>query len=429
MPALRRILPVAIVALVLLLPGSGQDPALGTEPEVNEAIAQQQEMERQLAAQREQLAALRLAEASLSQAIEDVQNELGSVGVELAAAARLLADVTTELERERAALAEIGAQILTLDEDLRAVARDISRSQRDLREREAFLEEHLRAAYEQSQVSLLEVLVSADSFGAATEQVGYMLALSDEDNELVAEIYALRERLEIRRETLEDGRITFRELEAQAEEREAVLVQRQSEADAARGELEALRAELEAYLAAEEAALEATRLDAADQEAAIDQHRREMAGQAELVEALTEEARRLDVAYRGRFEWPVPDEFFVTQEFGSTPYNAYHQGIDTAYRTPECGGAIYAAGDGVVLADDRPNTQYGDTAVGVVIGHSRALQTWYWHLASELVSVGQEVRTGDLIGYEGRTGFATGCHLHFQVMLEGVPVDPRRYLP
>ncbi len=60
---------------------------------------------------------------------------------------------------------------------------------------------------------------------------------------------------------------------------------------------------------------------------------------------------------------------------------------------------------GVVLADERPNLNYGDTAIGVVIGHSQRLQTWYWHLSREIVSVGQKVETGDLIGYEGATGF------------------------
>jgi len=45
------------------------------------------------------------------------------------------------------------------------------------------------------------------------------------------------------------------------------------------------------------------------------------------------------------------------------------------------------------------------------------------------VNVGQRVETGDLIGYEGATGNATGCHLHFQVNLDDIPINPRNYLP
>ena len=160
----------------------------------------------------------------------------------------------------------------------------------------------------------------------------------------------------------------------------------------------------------------------------MDAERRELAGQRELVARLKRMADRLDLAYRGRFAWPERGDFFVTQEFGWTNFNHNHTGMDLAYRNG-CGGPIYAAGDGMVLADDRPNLAYGDTAIGVVIGHSQRLQTWYWHLSREVVEVGQEVEVGDLIGYEGATGFATGCHLHFQVNLDEKPVNPRNYLP
>jgi murein DD-endopeptidase MepM/ murein hydrolase activator NlpD len=119
----------------------------------------------------------------------------------------------------------------------------------------------------------------------------------------------------------------------------------------------------------------------------------------------------------------------VTQEFGPTIYETFHTGLDIAYYRPICGGKIYAAGDGVVLADGRPKAEWGDTAIGVIIGHSQRLQTWYWHMASEIVSVGQQVHAGDLIGYEGATGWANGCHLHFQVMFDDKPVNPRLYLP
>ncbi len=94
-----------------------------------------------------------------------------------------------------------------------------------------------------------------------------------------------------------------------------------------------------------------------------------------------------------------------------------------------CGGPIYAAGDGIVVADGRPNAKYGDYAIGVLIAHSQRLATQYWHLSREVVTVGQKVKVGDVIGYEGATGFATGCHLHFGVLFDGVPVNPKKYLP
>jgi murein DD-endopeptidase MepM/ murein hydrolase activator NlpD len=50
-------------------------------------------------------------------------------------------------------------------------------------------------------------------------------------------------------------------------------------------------------------------------------------------------------------------------------------------------------------------------------------------MSREIVTVGQEVHVGDVIGYEGATGFATGCHLHFEVQFDGTPQNPRKYLP
>ena len=90
--------------------------------------------------------------------------------------------------------------------------------------------------------------------------------------------------------------------------------------------------------------------------------------------------------------------------------------------------AATAVGPGVVVASGQPLMPW-DTGYGVVVDHGNGIQTWYWHLSSELVRVGQEVETGDLLGYEGRTGLATGCHLHFEVLFDEEPVNPRSYLP
>ena len=155
----------------------------------------------------------------------------------------------------------------------------------------------------------------------------------------------------------------------------------------------------------------------------IARQEQELAAQQALVAKLEEVARQLDVAYRGRFAWPERGSFIVTQEFGATPFNPHHTGLDMAY-TGGCGGPIYAAGDGIVVEDGRPNAKYGDYAIGVVIAHSQRLATQYWHLAREVVTVGQTVHLGDVIGYEGATGFATGCHLHFGVLFDGIRRQP-----
>ena len=65
----------------------------------------------------------------------------------------------------------------------------------------------------------------------------------------------------------------------------------------------------------------------------------------------------------------------------------------------------------------------------VKINHAYYIATIYGHLDHFIVKVGQNVTRGQVIGYEGRTGWATGCHLHFAVLFDGVPQNPREYLP
>jgi murein DD-endopeptidase MepM/ murein hydrolase activator NlpD len=394
---------------------------------VDQAIQEQQRMEAELARQRQQLADLRRQQSDLTVSLAQLSVDLGKAGLELAAAKRELADVSARLEQSRRDLDAYRSQIRNLQTNLDEVATELITTRQELSEREALLQDHLRAAYEQSQTSLLEVILSSQSFGQVSNQLTAMLTLSDDDRALAAEIRLTRERLAVRQKTLQDGRETLTALRDAEKERTASLAAQQLQVEAARNQLkdyERKLAELQARQRAQYA--KAVRTEQRTR-AVMDAEREELAGQKKLVERMKQRADRLDLAYRGRFAWPEKGEFYVTQEFGWTTFDHHHTGIDMAYRTG-CGGPIYAAGDGVVLADGHPNMPY-DTAIGVIIGHSQRLQTWYWHLSREIVSVGQKVHVGDLIGYEGATGIATGCHLHFQVNLNDEPVNPRNYLP
>ena len=425
----RTALPLALLALIVVLaPATVRQTARAEDPDVNDAILQQQQMEERLARQRQELDDLRRQQAALTASLAALHTDLRSAGLELDRAIRELDRVTTALKQSRRDLEDYRDQITTLAADLEQVAIDLDQTALELAGREDLLEEHLRAAYEQSQTTLLEVILSSDSFGEVSNELAFMLNLSDEDRRLADEIRDTRERLAIRQQTLTDGRETLAALRDAEKERAASLAEQQRQVDAARRELRAYKKRLEALRAEQRAQYARTLRNESRTKELIEHQHAELVGQRELVEKLKRMADRLDIAYRGRFAWPERGDFYVTQEFGWTSFDHNHTGMDMAYRNG-CGGPIYAAGDGTVLADERPNLVYGDTAIGVVIGHSQRLQTWYWHLSREVVSVGQEVKVGDVIGYEGATGKATGCHLHFQVNFDEQPVNPRNYLP
>ena len=421
-----------VAALLLLTvaaaPFRWQSEVRATDPTVDSAVSEQRQMEEELARQRTQLADLQREEAELAASLRTISGDLTSVGLEIEQAARDIEAAARNLEQARGQLRKYEIDIATLEVTLADLAIGIEASKVELVEREALLQDHMRTAYEQSQTSVLEVLLSTDSFTKASSELSYMLTLSDEDRLLANEIRDKRSRLEVRSETLGVGRETLTKLRDDAAARAEALAEQQLQLDAARAALEEKRKQLAEMQDAQEERFSLLNQTANAQQELIAAQEQQLAAQQALVDKLKAAADRLDLAYRGRFDWPEHGQFLITQEFGRTAFNAFHTGIDMSY-VNRCGGPIYAAGDGIVLADGRPNSKYGDWAIGVVIGHSQRLATLYWHLAREIVTVGQEVHVGDVIGYEGATGFATGCHLHFEVQFDGAPQNPRSYLP
>lgn len=122
--------------------------------------------------------------------------------------------------------------------------------------------------------------------------------------------------------------------------------------------------------------------------------------------------------------WPVRG--WVSSEFGTrrspfTGHREFHRGTDIA---ADPGREIVAPADGIVVFTGI------DTNMGrfVQLNHSRGFSTFYGHLLKSVVRKGQVLRKGDIIGFIGNSGQSTGPHLHYTVLLNGVPVNPRKYL-
>ena len=117
---------------------------------------------------------------------------------------------------------------------------------------------------------------------------------------------------------------------------------------------------------------------------------------------------------------------FNSSSFGwrLDPFNgskAFHEGLDF---TAASGTPIYAAAGGIVsTAEQTPD--YGKI---VKIDHGSGLETRYAHASKLLVTVGQRVTKGQIIAEVGSTGRSTGPHLHYEIRLNGNPLDPRKYL-
>jgi murein DD-endopeptidase MepM/ murein hydrolase activator NlpD len=122
--------------------------------------------------------------------------------------------------------------------------------------------------------------------------------------------------------------------------------------------------------------------------------------------------------------WPVEGQ--ITGSFGERidPFNgegAFHSGVDISANV---GAPVIAPADGTVAFADF----LGGYGRAIVIDHGHGITTRYGHLASFAVAAGQYIHRGDTVGYVGMSGRSTGPHLHYEVRINDIPVNPYKYL-
>lgn len=154
---------------------------------------------------------------------------------------------------------------------------------------------------------------------------------------------------------------------------------------------------------------------------------------------LTEEAKDIGKRLKEVYQFHPDAEYFwtalptvapvkgwVTSDFGfrRSPLSGrrqLHEGVDIAspFGTP-----VFASGDGVVTLSGR----HGGLGKELVVDHGYGLATVYGHNSEVLVKEGDRVRRGQIIAKVGSTGRSTGPHLHYEVRMNGVPVDPKQFV-
>jgi murein DD-endopeptidase MepM/ murein hydrolase activator NlpD len=349
---------------------------------------------------------LRLAQAALAGS----QRRLATAQADLAAAARLdvLMQARLQAAEHRLALAR--------------VALDAAR----LRVAEQRTEIGVLAASDYAngdpELMGLTVILNSQDPAEATSQMNTVDALMDRQTTLLAALRQARARMVVEEEKVERARVA---VGVQRQAARANLVHKQGlEESAAEG-----RAEVATLVArgraAQAQADRARRADLAQLQAARKQEER-------IRLLIVERARQQRGGYQGDaggfLDRPVPGA--VTSSFGYRRHPIYgywglHDGTD--FSAP-CGTPNRAAGSGTVISeywsDVYGNRLYLD--LGQVNGKN--LTVIYNHLSSYAASTGEAVSRGEVVGYAGSTGWSTGCHLHFTVMLDGSPVDPMGYL-
>lgn len=225
-------------------------------------------------------------------------------------------------------------------------------------------------------------------------------------------------------EVLEEMNQQKAELEAEKQE----LEQAMAELESAKAALEDKSDQLSANIQAQDATISKLDADAKAQEQVVAE-KQKLADEAEAAyeQWVQQNASSGSGVCAEGFIWPLPSAGRVTTEFGADQwvngvFSSGHKGLDIAIAG---GTPIYAAHNGTVAATTG-HWSYGNV---VMIDNGDGISTLYAHMRSAaIVSVGQTVTQGQVIGYVGSTGNSSGNHLHFEVRVNGVRQNPRNYI-
>ena len=357
-----------------------------------------------------QIDSSRLEQENWQQVIEDVSAKLKQIQADLDAA-------NARLQGIRNKQAEINAQIV-------ATQNEIVKMEAYLKTRQNVLNHRVRAIYMHGQLNYLEVILGANSFSDFANRVELLKRIIRSDYNLILEIQKQKAAIEAQKAQLEEDKRQLDALAAEAEKTQKEIAAKKAEQqkvlDAAKSN-KAAAAQMEQDLNAQLASVR----NLIQQRLAAAEAARQAAQQA--AESDNGGGGGSDDNYvqgTGAMSWPCSGP--ITSPFGYRTHpifgtTIFHAGIDIGvdYGTP-----IHAADSGVVVYSGWISG-YGNA---VIIDHGGGVSTLYGHNQSLAVSEGQSVSKGSVIAYAGSTGNSTGPHCHFEVDVNGSPVNPMGYL-
>ena len=366
---------------------------------------------------------------TVSDTIYDKQHQLQGLNGQIVATKTQIAQLLAQERQLQGEIAAFDAQLRAvqaqIDQEtakLVLLAQQVDQAKEQLALKETELAQHIadfgrrmRIMYKSGQISGLELIFSAANFTDLMNRVVFFNVIVREDRRQVAELQKERAAIEAMKA----------DLEAKKAEQARVVKQVQDQ----KAQLQAVRdqrAAREQRIAAIEAQFQRLLADMEAQRAAL---------QAQIASLIHESFRARS---SGKWKWPM--DGVITQGFGCTSYpfepydptcptHHFHSGIDIAtdYGTP-----VHAS-DGGIVHNFTMGCGWGPGLCGygryVVMVHAGGFTTLYGHLSSWAVGDGVQVDKDTVIGYEGSTGNSTGAHLHFEIDLAGMPVDPLAYLP
>lgn len=425
-----------LLPLVVGLFGSPTSPQTARGDELSDAKARQEQLKRDAASQKDRVAKLNALQAGLAAQIRQTANELHGINVDLTKVRARIDTMQDEIAVIRADYNGLVSQLAELDASLVTIEAREAAKRTELAERKAMLAERLRSAYDTDRTSLLETFLSGGSFTDLLAEASYYIDIGEQDKALATQIALDQETLAALHQETVDTRTRTDDLRLETAAQKRALDRSLADLREAKADLKVLERRTAAALAAQKrtyAALQRSKAEARAALAAAAAAERRLQDKIDALIRKRAQQGNIPSIYNGTLAWPMNGE--VTQPFGCTGFEwepplgscaHYHSGIDIV---APLGTKVRASGSGTVVYIGYNPYDPPPKAWIVIIAHSENLQTWYAHMQPKYpVHVGDHVKKGQVIGFEGSTGRSTGPHLHWAVRLNGDFVNPRLFL-
>jgi murein DD-endopeptidase MepM/ murein hydrolase activator NlpD len=359
--------------------------------------------------------------------IESIEALIAEANVQATVAAQSIAETQARIGGIREALGESEQQLAALEFSIDTAKVAVESATAEVIGQEISLDE-TRVEIGDTRVTIDEQAVELYMLGGP--QIGFVLNFDTVQARAVGEEYAngvlvslneLLSGLNDLEQQEADLLVSLEERREDLESEKKQLELDQVEAEAAQKLIQDQQARLEAELANQRAVLEGIEHDIEHFAEELDA----FAAEEERLQQLLIEAQQVGGDAPSILLFPTQGR--ITSAFGYRlhpilGYERLHAGVDISAPS---GTEIFAAGSGRVIGAGVAGG-YGNR---VIIDHGGGLATLYAHQSRMVVSEGDQVVAGDLIGYVGSTGLSTGPHLHFETRESGTPVDPLKYIP
>ena len=386
----RRVLLLLFLALLTAAPAAGDN------------VTRKRAVDSRISGLQDKIAAARAKEQQLSAEIADVTSRIRTLESEVGDVSTDLALLEQDLALQRERLARI-TELWRLQTERLGLLRSQHEEAIDR------LSDRIVAIYQSGNLSTVDVLLDSSNFSELMTRLDYAQELAAQDERIAESVGHAKDRIQVQQA---NTTVTRKKIFAVAQ----AVAARTRQTRAVRDEL-----------VARENTLSGTRAQRRDALASVQQQKKEYLHEVVALAAVsaslssriqTSQATSSVVRSSSGLIWPVSGP--VTSGYGWR-WGRMHEGIDIAVPT---GTPVVAAASGQVIVAGWMGG-YGNL---VVIDHGGGLATAYGHNSSFAVGSGSTVSQGQTIAYAGSTGNSTGPHVHFEVRVNGSPVDPLGYL-